>query len=379
MGFTVATLNAQNLISPGRPFYHGDGLSADDFDWKLDWLADQLLAMDADLVAVQEVFDAAALAALAARADARAAALAGGGYGGTLWRGGPWRPYGDGLRFARNLNENETHPRPGLAVLSRHRVLDSGHLQDISGRPVSVDFMQLRAGLAGEWSLTRLSRPIQWVRLDIEGREITLFNIHLKSPTPEFPHGGPDAPEGDLMNYDAVGRGRGAIRASLRRMGEALAVRREVVTVLEAGHPVIVAGDVNAPHMGDAALILAGERPDSDYTTEPRFGAEGTWTAEEDRIIRARIEGLRLDSAEAVASARVGRAAFHTSAFGGVYQSLDRLLLSAHFRDGDPRQIAWLGHLRAFNDHLNDGGLPRGRYDALASDHGQLVARIDWV
>ncbi|MCL5776564.1 endonuclease/exonuclease/phosphatase family protein [Limibaculum sp. FT325] len=377
MGFTIATFNLQNLVSPGRPFYHGEGLSDADFDWKLDWAADQLLAMDADIVALQEVFDADALRALAARADARGAGTA--RYRGTLWRGGEWRPYREDMRFARNLNETASHARPGLAILSRHPILDSGHLQDIAERPISVDFMQLGSGLAGEWTLTRLSRPIQWARIDAGGREIVLFNVHLKSPTPEFPHGGPAAPEEDLMAYDAVGRARGAIRASVRRMGEALAVRREVVTVLDEGLPVIVAGDVNAPHMGDAALILSGERPEPDYTAEPRVGGEGTWSAEEASAIRARIEGLRLDSAEAVASARVGRAAFHTAAFGGVYESLDRLLLSVHFRDGDARQIGRMRHLRAFNDHLNDGGLPRGRYDLLASDHGQLVARIDWL
>jgi hypothetical protein len=221
---------------------------------------------------------------------------------------------------------------------------------------------------------------VQWARITVEGHGLTLFNAHLKSPAPEFPNGGWRAPEWDLMAYDAVGRGAGQIRANLRRMGEALALRREVIRALDRGEAVVIAGDMNAWHDGDASQILMGERAAEDYTTEERFGGEGAWSAAESAAIRARIEGVRLDSAEQVAMARAGgKASYRTTAWRGLHESLDRLLLSVHFRDGDPRQIGRMEHLRVQNDHLNDGGLAPAAFDALASDHGALVARLAWL
>ena len=380
MAFTVASFNLQNLASPGRPVHHRTGLTAEEFGWKVEWISDQLLAMDADIVAFQEVFDAAALAAVIARTDSKAAERADGRYGGTLWRGGPFRPYGAGaFRYAPNINGTDGRLRPGLAVVSRHEVLSTEVVQDIAGRPLSTVFMQLGAGHAGQWTLSRLSRPIQSLRLRVEGREVALFNVHLKSPSGEFPHDGSGALEEDLLRYDPIGRGLGLIRANLRRLGEALAARREVVASLDAGLPVIVAGDVNSYHEGDASLILAGERPEPDYTVEERPDGSGCWTTEEAQAIRERIEALRLDSAERVQTAGTGARAFHTTAFGGVYESLDRLFLSVHFREGAVGQVGRLEHLRVIHDHLNDGGLGRGHYDRLVSDHGPIIARLAWL
>ena len=56
--FTVATFNARNLIRPGITYYGRNEYSQLEYDRKLDWMASQLLRMDADFVCLQEVFEA---------------------------------------------------------------------------------------------------------------------------------------------------------------------------------------------------------------------------------------------------------------------------------------------------------------------------------
>ena len=65
----------------------------------------------------------------------------------------------------------------------------------------------------------------------------------------------------------------------------------------------------------------------------------------------------------------------YTSAFGGVYESIDQILLSPHFVDG-PNPIGKMDYFSVLNDHLTDGAHPEAPYNKLASDHGQIMAHI---
>ena len=58
---TVASFNVKNLIGPEQEYYRFEKYTAEEFAWKSDWIAAQLLTMDADVVAFQEVFDQDAL------------------------------------------------------------------------------------------------------------------------------------------------------------------------------------------------------------------------------------------------------------------------------------------------------------------------------
>ena len=281
---------------------------------------------------------------------------------------------------APNVNGTETRPRPGLAVVSRLPVVEAWHVQDLSERPVEADFVSLAGHGAGAFALDRLSRPIQRVRVEADGRALAVFNAHFKSPAPEFTGGPPETggidPERFLLEYDSVGRALGVMRSGVRRMAEAVALRREVVAELDRGVPVVAMGDFNGLGETVAAEILAGEAPRESYEDEWKPDGSGPYSAEESAAIRARIAALRLHSAEVLWSRRTGAGpgVFHTGRFHGRYASLDRILLSAAFVDGPGR----LEHLRAYHDHLNDGGLPWGTFDDLASDHGQLAARLGW-
>ena len=63
----VATANVLNLAQPGRHFYDGQNpYSQHEFDRKVAWLGERFKALNADVLAVQEVWDELALRAAVA-------------------------------------------------------------------------------------------------------------------------------------------------------------------------------------------------------------------------------------------------------------------------------------------------------------------------
>ena len=86
-----------------------------------------------------------------------------------------------------------------------------------------------------------------------------------------------------------------------------------------------------------------------------------------------------LESAERMFVRRAQRDTVYTAAFNGVYESIDLILLSRHFQESADEQIARLEYLQCLNDHLTDGSFEEAPYNKLASDHGQLVATLDWL
>ena len=64
----VATCNVLNLANAGRLFYENqDPYSAAEFDRKINWLGERIRMLNADVLAVQEVWDEAALKGAIAR------------------------------------------------------------------------------------------------------------------------------------------------------------------------------------------------------------------------------------------------------------------------------------------------------------------------
>jgi len=59
--FKVATFNVKNLIGADSEYYAYESYTPEEFAWKKNWLARQLLKLDADIVCFQEIFDEKAL------------------------------------------------------------------------------------------------------------------------------------------------------------------------------------------------------------------------------------------------------------------------------------------------------------------------------
>ena len=389
--FTIASFNVKNLIGPDREYYKWERYTPEEHGWKQDWLADQLLAIDADIVGFQEIFEEDALKSVVALTNERGAELneisqpdPKARYARKMiFRKLKFDGYPDaGFAFAPNIHDTGEpgRRRPGLAMLSRHPFTEAPvAIQDIRHDPVEMRFAQLGDGDAGRYRLESISRPVMRARIDVGGREVTVFNLHLKSKLGEFEGGHDGAPERNLLDYDPVGRAMGEVRALMRRTCEAVAVRRLVVRELAEGRPVIVLGDFNDGEHAVSTAVIAGERPFKNYAWLRRHDAKkpnDRYSDEENDLIQEAISSMRLVSAESLHIRRSLRDMIYTSAFGGVYESIDQILLSRHFQPGFDERSFELEYLQVFNDHLTDGGHAEAPYNKLASDHGQLVATI---
>lgn len=390
--FTVASFNVKNLIGPDKEFYRFQSYTPEEYAWKQDWLADQLLTMDADIVGFQEIFEEEALQSVVTEADRRGEManaanlpdptkryhrraifrkLAFGGYRNAA------------LAFAPNVSDGGPGKRrPGLAILSRFGFVDAPEIIQELAEPLRIPMSGLGGEEgAGHYKLSRVSRPILKVRVPVEGRVVTIFNCHLKSKLGEYlrPNGAEYATEEDLTNYDPAGRALGALRSALRRMAEAWLLRREVVAELDLGNPVMVIGDFNDGEHAVSSEIISGEHPFRNYEWmlrhDARHPADRYTEAESARITEA-IDKARLRSAEKMFVRKSLRDVVYTTAFGGVHESIDQIYMSRHF---DPEWRSALGEMEyysVFNDHLTDGSHPEAPYNKLASDHGQIMAHI---
>lgn len=394
--FTIASFNVKNLIGPDREYYRFQTYTPEEYAWKQDWLADQLLALDADIVGFQEIFEEEPLRAVIAEADARAEVINAAAIPDktksyrrkVIFRKLAAQTYdGAALAFAPNAADEGIpgERRPGVAVLSRFGFEGEPEVIQDLATPVTIPFQPLR-GLegesdAGQYVLRRLSRPLLKVRVPVGGRVITVFNCHLKSKLGEYfkPPGAAYAPEADLTRYDPVGRALGSMRSAVRRMAEAWVMRREIVSELEAGNPVIAMGDFNDGEHAVSSEIIAGEVPFKNYQWMLRHDATAysdRYTAEEDQQIRADIERVRLYSAEKLFVRKSLRDMVYTSAFAGVFESIDQLYLSRHFHPENEDRLGDMSYFSVLNDHLTDGSHPEAPYNKLASDHGQIMAHL---
>lgn len=393
--FTIASFNVKNLIGPDKEYYKFQSYSPEEYAWKEDWLADQLLTMDADIIGFQEIFEQAALANVVAEASRRAAALNEATipdrskryHRKAIFRKLEVAPYDDAtLAFAPNTADTGEpgQRRPGLALLSRFGFVGEPEIIQDLPTPIEIPFQALRgldADDAGFFRLRRLSRPILKAHIPLKDQVVTVFNCHLKSKLGELltPDGAAFPPESDLTKYDAAGRALGSLRAALRRMTEAWVLRRAILEELEQGRPVIVMGDFNDGEHAVSSEIITGEVPFKNYAWMLRHDAEDRGDryseAESEQITEA-INAVRLYSAESLFVRKSRRDMVYTTAFGGVFESIDQIYMSHHFHPDSPNRLGEMSYFSVFNDHLTDGSHPEAPYNKLASDHGQIMAHM---
>ena len=389
--FTIASFNVKNLIGADQEYYRFQSYTPEEYAWKVNWLAEQVQTLNADIICFQEIFEEEALREVISRADAdgledNRAHIPGADKRyrrKAIFEKIAYAPYSKAtLAFAPNVQDGGPgERRPGLAILSRHGFSEAPQiLQDLPA-PLDISFGGMAEGDGGSIRLSRLSRPILKVRVPVGGRDITIFNCHLKSKLGEYkkPQGAAFAPEADLTQYDPVGRALGSLRAATRRMAEAWVLRREIVAELQAGHPVMVLGDFNDGEHAVSTEIISGEAPFKNYAWMLRHDAQTPrerYSEEEDQQIREDIEAMRLHSAERQFIRRSSRDMIFTSAFGGSFESIDQIFMSRHFLADVPGSIGEMEYFSVFNDHLTDGSHPEAPYNKLASDHGQIMAHM---
>ena len=380
--FTIASFNVKNLIEAEKEYYRFEEYTCEEYAWKRAWLADQLLTMNADIVCFQEIFSEEALRDVIIEMDelGLAANLANIPDRSKRYA---YEPYPEAvLAYAPNsFDDGPGQRRPGVAILSRFGFEGLPEVIQDLPEPLTVPFSDLDGSDGGSYQIKRLSRPILKVRIPIGDQVVTVFNCHLKSKLRELPkpEGAAFAPAADLVNYDPATRAMGSLRSALRRMAEAWVLRVAVLKELEAGHPVMVLGDFNDSEHAISSEIITGEAPFKNYAWMRRHDAKtkrDRYSDDDNKIIQEAIGKVRLYSAEKMFVRRSLRDMVYTSAFGGVFESIDQILMSRHFQSEYAGKIGEMEYFSVLNDHLTDGSHPEAPYNKLASDHGQIMAHM---
>ncbi len=389
--FTIASFNVKNLIEADQEYYRFEEYTPEEYTWKRAWMADQLLTMNADIVCFQEIFSEDALRDVVIETDELGLAAneanipdRSKGYARkAIFRKLAYEPYTEAaLAFAPNLFDGEPgQRRPGVAILSRFGFEGLPEVIQELPRPLAIPFTDLDGDEGGHYRIKRLSRPVLKVRIKLGETVVTVFNCHLKSKLGELPRpeGAPFPPAADLVNYDPATRAMGSLRSGLRRMAEAWVLRNAILEELKAGNPVMVLGDFNDSEHAVSSEIITGEAPFRNYAWMRRHDAEtrrDRYTDEENEIIQENIGSVRLYSAEKLFVRKSLRDMVYTSAFGGVFESIDQILMSRHFHPDFAGKLGEMEYFSVFNDHLTDGSHPEAPYNKLASDHGQIMAHM---
>jgi len=320
----VATANVLNLAQPGRPFYDSqEPYSQTEFDRKVNWLGERFKALNADVLAVQEVWDEVALRAAVSRSGLQ--------YG---FVGVPGAENGPGQHGAQGT--------PRVGIVTRLKVESVESLPDFPAAAV--------VQVPGLGTHARFERPPLLATLRMKhGQPVAVLTAHLKSKRPKFLQdaAGQALEDPDDPAVQAVA----SLRSLVMRAGEALALRLKVVELLHRTRlPLIVMGDLNdSPHSVTTQLIAATSQ--AAYDKGARDSAlYSAWDVQGEGALRRDV------------------------AFSHIHQGypevLDQVLVSEEFVATSRRAIGDVRRVEVFNDHLFEGR------DRSRSDHGFVRALL---
>ncbi|GAC1407917.1 MAG: nuclease [Burkholderiaceae bacterium] len=334
-----ATFNVLNLAPPGVRFYiDQEPYSQPEYEAKLQWTAEQLDRLDADVIGFQEIFSQAVLREVLSRTR--------------LYQNAHHVGF-DPEGFAEfDINVRAATLTPSVALVSRLPL--AGAATSYSRMPHS-----LAITLPGTESVvSTFTRPILHVQIIAAGSEVALagrppckprtidvFVCHLKSKRPDF------CTKGVNTEHDSYQLGLAMLRSMIRRGAEALGLRYLISDQLRRQRrPLVVLGDFN-----DVATAM---------TTQLVTGA-----GSERRILRDGPTDRLFDSYRIQSRSRLGRDVGYTHFHEGVMETIDHVLVSDAFEPGAPGAVGEVLEVIYINDHLRLR-LPQ------ASDHGIVLARI---
>jgi predicted extracellular nuclease len=323
---TVATANVLNLANPGRQFYpNQDAYSNHEFERKIDWLGGRIAALNADILAVQEVWDEAAIKAAVSRSGLRYSTIA-----------VPGAENNDTCQGAQGT--------PRVGIVTR---LEVSQLQSFSEFPANL---RIQVPSLGEHA--RFERPPLLASLRMKhGQPIHILTAHMKSKRPKFLQ---DEQGNSLEDReDPKITALATLRSLMMRGAEAAALRHIVVDVLQRTHePLIVMGDLNdGPHSVTTQIIAAT----SEVAYDKGARDAALWNAYE---VQGEI-ALKRDVA-------------YSHIHQGFPEVLDQIFVSEEFLPRSKFSIGDVRRVDYFNDHLQEGK------DRSRSDHGfvRAVMRI---
>jgi predicted extracellular nuclease len=324
----VATFNVLNLLLPEVTYYDNKKYSQSEYERKIEWIANQLKIMNADVVGFQEVFQIEAL---------QAAVDKSGIYNGS-----------------QVFVANQTGDLPRLAIVSRFPVAEFKSFEDFPENSIidiEDDVTQQKISLPYK----KFSRPV--LQADIKVHQdflISFFVVHLKSKRPMLYNG---------ENRDnPVHLAKGKTRSLIIRAAETTAVRSILSETMKGNeNPVVLMGDVNDGGTSVTTNIVSGEPP---FRRLPMEVKQNIWD-----VLLYHVKDLQ------------ARKSYHdfyyTHVHNGHYDSLDHIMVSQELVSENPRSIGRVGYVSLLNDHLFDSTLSDEKPKSWQSDHGQVVVTIE--
>jgi predicted extracellular nuclease len=322
----VATCNVLNLANPGRVFYDNqDPYTQAEFDRKLTWLGDRFRTLNADVLAVQEVWDDAALKGAIGRSGLRYdfVAVPGAENNGAVHGGGA-----------------QGTPRVGIATR-----LKVDALQSFAEFPPGFE-----VDVPGLGRHLRFERPPLVVTLHMKhGQTLNVLTAHLKSKRPKFMQDAQGHPLEDRSDPKVMALA--SLRSLIMRGAEAMALRCLVIDLLHrTSVPLVVLGDFNdTPDSVTTQLICA--------TNEIAY----------DRGAR---DVALFNAYELQGDAALKKDVAYSHIHQGSPSVLDQILVSEEFLHNGRNSIGDVRRVDYFNDHLHEGR------DRSRSDHGFVRALL---
>lgn len=332
----VATANLLNLALPERVYYaNKKPYNQKAYQQKIDGLADYLRVLQADFIAVQEVWDEAALNALAKRID----------YGYTTVSA----PLAVNLaaKLDKTGNDNNGYTggatgTPSVGFMTRLEVLHSEHFVNIP-----TDFQIDIPDMGKHKTFAR--PPVLAKIASHHGRIINVLTLHLKSKRPKLLRDANGEPLEDVD--DPKVRVKAKLRSLFIRATEAAAIRSIIIDKLyHTREPLILMGDVNDSSMSVTTQLMA-------ETSEVAYD-------------RSSKDIALFNAYEHQTKHKLGKDVAYSHIYQGYPEVLDQIFVSEEFLPNSKYSKGEVLQVDYINDYL------KLSYNQRFTDHGLVRARI---
>ncbi|MDV2860452.1 endonuclease/exonuclease/phosphatase family protein [Psychrobacter sp. CAM01] len=326
--FYIATANLLNFANPNRVYYdNAPAYNDTEYNHKLRGISELLAKAHADIIAVQEVWDRAALVALAESLGFEAKHVI--------------APLASNDAASPHTQGQGAQKTPAVGMISRFESLEVSLLEEVAPKAV-IDVPDV--GL-----YQRFNRPPLMVRVDAYGQPITIVTAHLKSKRAFFLR---DEAGNLLEDMDDPNiRVRAKLRSLCMRAAEAASIRMSIIERLQnTREPLILLGDMNDV-TNSVTTQLMTETGEVNYDKSMRDVA---------LFDAARIQ------------ARYGwmKDVAYTHIYQGMPEVIDQLFVSEEFLPDSKFSLGQVERVDYFNDHL------KWDYADRVIDHGIIRAKM---
>lgn len=316
----IGTFNTLNLVNPNEKYYGNKAYSESDFNKKITWQGQQLDKMRADIVGFQEVFHGQALRKMVNSSEY--------------------------LKDAFIVAANPDGQSPSVALASKFPIVETEIFENLPQLDIEGNMIPI----------TKFSRPVLKAVIEIAPeKRLTVFVAHLKSKRPTFAE--------NVDKNDPLEQAKGAVRSLVRRAVEACGLREILVNHSEYNQdPVIIVGDLNDTSLAVATRVVSGEPPMRYLKFEDKKKAWDTL----------------FYHAKDIQARKSFHDFYYTHIHNGHYEALDHIMVSQELVAENPNSIGQIRNVAIFNDHLIDETLSEESIPCWQSDHGQVVAHIEF-